>query len=97
MIDEKCTVKVVRIQGRLTFYRGQPILSSSLARSYSPQTEQAISKSGRSSAPRTNAAIATMMPMKILVPFQMALSDFIVDYRPFTKQKGLHQVSVLNT
>ncbi|WP_279044801.1 hypothetical protein, partial [Gemmiger formicilis] len=22
MIDEKCTVKVVRIQGRLTFYRG---------------------------------------------------------------------------
>ena len=64
---------------------------------YSPQTEQAISKSGSSSAPRTNAAIATMMPMKILVPFRMALSDFIVDYRPFTKQKGLHQVSVLNT
>lgn len=29
--------------------------------------------------------------------FRMALSDFIVDYRPFTKQKGLHQVSVLNT
>ena len=33
----------------------------------------------------------------MLVLFRMALSDFIVDYRPFTKQKGLHQVSVLNT
>ena len=64
---------------------------------YSPQTEQATSRSGSSSAPRTNAAIATMMPTKMLVLFRMALSDFIVDYRPFTKQKGLHQVSVLNT
>lgn len=64
---------------------------------YSPQTEQATSRSGSSSAPRTNAAMATMMPTKMLVLFRMALSDFIVDYRPFTKQKGLHQVSVLNT
>lgn len=87
MIDEKCTVKVVKIQGRLTFYRGQPILSSSLARSYSPQTEQATSRSGNSNAPRTNAAMATMMPTKMLVPFRMAWSDFIVDYRPFTKNK----------
>jgi hypothetical protein len=35
-----------------------------------------------------------MMPTKMLVPFQMALSDFIVDYRPFTKTKraasGVH-------
>ena len=61
---------------------------------YSPQTEQATINSGSSSAPRTNAAMATMMPTKMLVPFQMALSDFIVDYRPFTKQKraasGVH-------
>ena len=61
---------------------------------YSPQTEQATSRSGSSSAPRTNAAMDTMMPTKILVPFQMALSDFIVDYRPFTKTKraasGVH-------
>ena len=27
------------------------------------------------------------MPTKMLVPFRMALSDFIVDYRPFTKNK----------
>lgn len=27
------------------------------------------------------------MPTKMLVPFRMALSDFIVDYRPFTKTK----------
>ena len=61
---------------------------------YSSQMEQATSRSGSSSAPRTNAAMATMMPTKILVPFQMALSDFIVDYRPFTKTKraasGVH-------
>ena len=30
---------------------------------------------------------STMMPTKMLVPFRMALSDFIVDYRPFTKTK----------
>ena len=54
---------------------------------YSPQMEQATSRSGSSSAPRTNAAMATMMPTKMLVPFRMALSDFIVDYRPFTKNK----------
>ena len=30
--------------------------------------------------------------------FRMAWLDFIVDYRTFTqKQKGLHQVSILNT
>ena len=61
---------------------------------YSPQTEQATSRSGSSSAPRTNAAIATMMPTKMLVLFRMALSDLIVDYRPFTKTKraasGVH-------
>ena len=71
--------------------------ASQIVQHIQPQTEQATSRSGSSSAPRTNAAMATMMPTKILVPFQMALSDFIVDYRPFTKTKGLHQVSVLNT
>jgi len=31
--------------------------------------------------------MATMMPIKMLVLFRMALSDFIIDYRPFTKNK----------
>ena len=66
---------------------------------YSPQTEQATSRSGSSRAPRTNAAIATIMPTKMLVPFRMALSDFIVDYRPFTKTKraasGVHSEHVM--
>ena len=59
---------------------------------YNPQTEQATSNSGSSSAPRTNAAMATMMPTKMLVPFQMALSDFIDDYRHKNKRaaSGVH-------
>lgn len=61
--------------------------ASQMVQHIQPQTEQATSNSGSSSAPRTNAAMATMMPTKMLVPFRMALSDFIVDYRPFTKTK----------
>ena len=52
-----------------------------------PPDGAATSRSGSSNAPRTNAAMATMMPTKMLVPFRMVLSDFIVDYRPFTKTK----------
>lgn len=85
-------------RGAFAFFLGTAVrLPRRWCSTYSPQTEQATSRSGNSNAPRTNAAMATMMPTKMLVPFQMALSDFIDDYRPFTKQKGLHQVSVLNT
>ena len=41
---------------------------------YSSQMEAGNKRNGSSSAPRTNAAIATVVPTKMLVPFRMALS-----------------------
>ena len=81
------TTNLVR-RGAFAFFLGTAgRLPRRWCSTYSSQMEQATSRSGSSSAPRANAAMDTIMPTKMLVPFRMALSDFIVDYRPFTKTK----------